>query len=119
MRADTLKRLGHATWGAGWAFELALALGRHPVTVRRWSAGISEMGLVDHHAVLKVAMHYSKERHAVVKRMVLTIRNPQERVRVYKPRLKRDRKKRPESPLSRYRKLAQGLATKKLSAVQP
>ena len=69
---------------------------------------------IDHQAVLKAAMHFSRERHGVVKQMVMSIRIPARKPRVRKAYLKGSRKIKTESPLSRYRKLAQGLEPKKV-----
>ena len=110
MRADTLKRLGKATWGQGWAFELALALGRHPVTVRRWQAGITHMSTADHRAVLKAAMEHSRQRHNAVQQIVLGVKT-----RDIPTASRRKLRKRVETPMQRYRKLAQGSGLKRLS----
>src|SRR5260370_19195179 len=82
MLPSTLKRIAFQVCGKGWAFDLARTLGRHPVTVRRWAAGITVMSKGDHFAILKAMSVASKERRKRVIQMVSNVKsqaNPETR----------------------------------------
>ena len=103
MRRDTLARLGREVWGAGWAWELARALGRHPDSIGRWRCGTRRMSTQDHYLVAKTCLEASKERHANVRQMVKTLRSYEPA-----PRLRRKRMRKAVSLYRHMRRLAKG-----------
>lgn len=70
MTPRTLKILARQVWGRGWAFELALALGRNPNTIARWRAGLTSPSRADHARILAACLRHSRERHRIVREMV-------------------------------------------------
>jgi hypothetical protein len=65
-----LRALGRAIWGRSWVAELAVALCVHPVTVKRWACGATEMGEPTEAAILAGARKWSEERHRLVRKLV-------------------------------------------------
>jgi hypothetical protein len=98
-----LKRLGRWTWGSGWAFELALALGKHPVTVARWRAGLTAMSESDQRDILEACVNGAKWRYITVRAMVARAKT-QARTKASRKSFARDM-----SPERHYKRLAQGL----------
>jgi hypothetical protein len=70
MTPARLRALGRAIWGRSWVVELAAALSIHPVTVKRWACGATEMSVQTETYILAFSRRWSEERHRVVRKLV-------------------------------------------------